>query len=1463
MIKMFRLLFLFTAMTTAFGCLRSEVLEPEPSSLDLDVLAPTCPGLTDATVTAGPSISLTWAQGSDQLTQASGITYSIFMKAGSQNYDTVSPTKIVIGATNTLITQGIQLGQTYTMYVTCKDEKGNVAPAGPWNERVVFVEDEIAPTPPSNLTVTNANYTSLLLTWGPADDGQGGTTSSQMKYRVYRSSTSPVATTGSPLVTVTSSTSYSDENLTPGTTYYYKVVAEDLPGNKSAASNEASGSTLTDSTSPTITPNLAASDITSTSLTLSWTAGSDNVTSPAQLVYRIFRCSGSTTCNPYANAFLAQTAPGQTSFNSTGLIPNTVYVFGVRAVDSSGNISTNAETLLTNTTYSNIGTFDFYPTPEEVGILLGHSVAVANVVGAATGAAAFPDLIVGAPNASEPGKDLVRTGCVYIFPGTAAGVFSITPTQTICQPNATGNGGNNRNFGTSMVAGDIDDNGTMDLVIGSPQQDRFFIFRSTNSGGFLSIGSNPTQYLRSGGTGFGTGLCLGNSDGVGGPDIFVTSPYENCDGGCSGFTGTGNVVLYTNISVGGSFTLPGFQSVFSPTNSLISSSYVLQSNERTVWSCSVGKFDPNNPTQEILVVGSPYFDHDNNTTANDGIVSFYRRTAANTWSYQNSLLAFVNNPPQLRDGWWGYSMTSLEVDGSGVPELFIGAPNDNSAGTGAGAIYGYSVNTLANQFVLDDLGTYYYGGSDQNSNNAGTGLAAGNIWAHSDSKQDLVIGAAWDDRQSIAAATAIDIGDVFTHKNNNGVITSAIQQKNFDISSVNARLDNTFGSSLCKGDVNNDGYIDVMVGSSLAENSQGQSYDPLSLTTATAQGALYVYYGRAMGEIDFANPSQLLFGPGNQSTAGFGRDCEVMDYNGDGAQDLLVGSPLRDVGANTDRGVIYVYFGSSNTPLLTTPSAALNAPVVQTNIYFGFSMSKGDIDGNGYDDLIVGSPFWDTGNTDTGGAWIFWANSTGEIQSTVYSTLLPPFGNTGSTGNPSLANNQMVGGRVTITSMARASNVVTVNTSGGHGLTAGMFVTIWNSMDNTFNGTYTVLAVPSGTQFTFSQVGVNRNALIISSMSRASNIVTVNTSGVHGLAVGNSVTISVPTTSFNGTFTVATVPSGSQFTFAQVGAAETATLNGNPYMQQQSSGGTIASISRSANVVTVTTNEPHGLCVGCNVGIWGSTSPSGNTVNWFWTVTAVVSSTVFRFNQTGPPEILGVISNNFYRRYLQSSSRFGWSVEAFPTVAGSNAKDVVVCAPWVDSDTQEIDSTLGALTDIGSCYVYEGGINGGFPAPQTYKVMTTPRNEIRFPYAATNWISSSLYFGTAMDRGDWDNDGVDDLAICAFRMRKLTLPEIANAGACFAYLGRTSSGISGGFNTVTGYRANFSGARTSPIADDVYYNFRSEANVTDFGNAVLLVDINNNSRADLLIGEPRSDNASGPANLGRDSGRVHVNRGEF
>ncbi len=175
--------------------------------------------------------------------------------------------------------------------------------------------DPTPPTAPTNLAVSNITAYTATLSWNASSDNVSVT-----GYTIYKDSTLVGSTNGN---TVT----YALTGLTPNTSYSYTVRALDAAGNESTSSNVASFQTSApqpDTEPPTAPAQLSASDITSTSVKLSWKASTDNV---GVTGYRIY--NGST---------LAASTSGLT-YTVTGLTPHTAYTFTVIAYDAAGNVS--------------------------------------------------------------------------------------------------------------------------------------------------------------------------------------------------------------------------------------------------------------------------------------------------------------------------------------------------------------------------------------------------------------------------------------------------------------------------------------------------------------------------------------------------------------------------------------------------------------------------------------------------------------------------------------------------------------------------------------------------------------------------------------------------------------------------------------------------------------------------------------------------------------------------------------------------------------------------------------------------------------------------------------------------------------------------------------------------------------------------------------------------------------------
>ncbi|WP_209645289.1 glycoside hydrolase family 9 protein [Kibdelosporangium banguiense] len=182
-----------------------------------------------------------------------------------------------------------------------------------WGNEPTGTIDREAPSVPTALTASAVSGSSVTLSWAASTDNVGVT-----GYDVLRGGTVIASTTG---------TTYQATGLTPNTSYSFAVRAKDGAGNVSAASsaiNVRTADTPIDTEPPTAPTGLRASSIGSTSVSLSWTASTDNVGVSGYEVLNSTTVVGS---------------PTTTSLQVTGLTPDTSYTFSVRAKDSSGNVS--------------------------------------------------------------------------------------------------------------------------------------------------------------------------------------------------------------------------------------------------------------------------------------------------------------------------------------------------------------------------------------------------------------------------------------------------------------------------------------------------------------------------------------------------------------------------------------------------------------------------------------------------------------------------------------------------------------------------------------------------------------------------------------------------------------------------------------------------------------------------------------------------------------------------------------------------------------------------------------------------------------------------------------------------------------------------------------------------------------------------------------------------------------------
>ena len=169
-----------------------------------------------------------------------------------------------------------------------------------------------------------------------------------------------------------------------------------------------------------------------------------------------------------------------------------------------------------------------------------------------------------------------------------------------------------------------------------------------------------------------------------------------------------------------------------------------------------------------------------------------------------------------------------------------------------------------------------------------------------------------------------------------------------------------FGISVATaGDVNGDGFSDVIVGAYLYDNGENN------------EGRAFVYHGSATGLA--VTPAWTA--ESNQSEAQFGTSVSTAgDVNGDGFSDVIVGAPRYDNGQN-DEGRVYVYYGS---PGGLSVDAAWIMETDQSTAYLGQCVSTaGDVNGDGFSDVIVAAMLGDIGQSNEGFANVYHGSAVG------------------------------------------------------------------------------------------------------------------------------------------------------------------------------------------------------------------------------------------------------------------------------------------------------------------------------------------------------------------------------------------------------------------------------------------------------------------------------------------------------
>ncbi len=331
-----------------------------------------------------------------------------------------------------------------------------------------------------------------------------------------------------------------------------------------------------------------------------------------------------------------------------------------------------------------------------------------------------------------------------------------------------------------------------------------------------------------------------------------------------------------------------------------------------------------------------------------------------------------------------------DFDGDGVPDLAVGAPDDDEGGLDRGAVHLLFLladGTVKQAVTISDAAGGFTGDIEDGDGFGRSIAALGDI--DGDGIGDIAVGAIGDDDGG-SLGQGSEVGAVWILRLNiDGTVKShtKISASSGGFSGSLSDGDH-FGSAVaCLGDIDGDGVKDLAVGADTDSSLW------------SVNGAVWIAFlnpgGTVKGQhrIDASEPA--FGGVVNNVDSYLGASLVALgDIDQDGTPDLVAGMPGEN-NPGVDSGAVYSLllnpdgslkaFGKNTAPIWGPPGE-----LADSDEFGHATTSIGDLDGDGMQDLAVGAWLHQLSSTQSGEVWLLFQLPNGSTRSTLKISAASP-----------------------------------------------------------------------------------------------------------------------------------------------------------------------------------------------------------------------------------------------------------------------------------------------------------------------------------------------------------------------------------------------------------------------------------------------------------------------------------------